>query len=75
MFEDAIYYSRREADERALAGRCTDPRVQAVHQMLADKYAELAKRELSALSGTERMSVDSSAPAAPVPQTGSRGIR
>jgi hypothetical protein len=75
MFEDAIYYSRREADERVLAARCTDPRVQAVHQMLADKYAELAKRELRGLSGTERMSIASSAPAAPIRQRASRGIR
>ena len=47
MVDDSVYYARREADERALAATCGDERVRAVHQMLASKYSELAKREFS----------------------------
>jgi len=47
---DAVYYSRREATESELAAACTDPKVREVHLILARKYAELAKRELSRMS-------------------------
>ena len=53
MLEDAVYYSRREADERALAKRTSNPRVQQVHLLLAEKYLELAQRELAGISTAE----------------------
>jgi len=52
MFEDAVYYSRREAQERSLAAHAPDPRVQRVHALLADKYSQLAHRMMAKLDGT-----------------------
>lgn len=49
--EDAVYYSRREAEERALAGQTADARVQHVHRTLADKYSEIARRMMAELDG------------------------
>jgi hypothetical protein len=49
MLEDAVYYSRREADERALAAGARDPRVQEVHLLLAEKYLQLAHREMAGI--------------------------
>jgi hypothetical protein len=51
MFEDAVYYSRREAEERSLAARAADPRVERVHRMLADNYCRLAHRMMAELDG------------------------
>lgn len=51
MFEDAVYYSRREAEERRLAAQTADPRVQRVHQTLADQYSQLAHRMMAKLDG------------------------
>ena len=56
MLEDAVYYSRREADERALAKEASDPKVQEVHLMLAGKYLELARRELATVETSEAVS-------------------
>ena len=56
MLEDAVYYSRREADERALASRACDPKVQQVHLLLAEKYLELARRELATIESSEAVS-------------------
>jgi hypothetical protein len=56
MLEDAVYYSRREADERALAKEASDPKVQEVHLMLAAKYLELARRELATVETSEAVS-------------------
>lgn len=53
MLEDAVYYSQREADERALATAAGDPRVRQVHLLLANKYLELARRELAAIDTSE----------------------
>jgi hypothetical protein len=50
MLEDSVYYSRRESEERALAGQAADPRVQQTHQMLAEKYSELARRAMASLN-------------------------
>lgn len=52
MFEDAVYYSRREAQERSLAAQTADPRAQQVHALLADKYSQLARRMMAKLDGT-----------------------
>lgn len=49
MLDDAVYYSRREADERAAARQSGDLRVRQIHSMLADRYAQLAQRSLAAL--------------------------
>jgi hypothetical protein len=51
VFEDAVYYSRREAEERRLAAQTVDPRVQRVHQTLADQYSQLAHRMMAKLDG------------------------
>jgi hypothetical protein len=56
MLEDAVYYSRREADERALASQASDAKVQQVHLLLAEKYLELAKRELASIETSEASS-------------------
>ena len=56
MLEDAVYYSRREADERALAKNAPDAKVQQVHLLLAQKYSELASRELAAIEASEAAS-------------------
>jgi hypothetical protein len=56
MLEDAVYYSRREADERALAKEAADPKVQHVHLLLAEKYLDLARRELAAIATSEAVS-------------------
>ena len=47
MFEHAVYYSRRERDEIAAAQATTDHRVRQIHLLLAEKYSQLAKRELA----------------------------
>lgn len=54
MREDALYYTQRETAERDLAETTADPRVRAVHQSLADRYSEFAKRELSKLTDGNR---------------------
>jgi hypothetical protein len=51
MFEDAVYYSRREAEERSLAAQAPDPRVQRVHELLANEYSQLARRMMAKLDG------------------------
>jgi len=51
VFEDAVYYSRREAEERRLAAQTVDPRVQRVHQALAEQYSQLAHRMMAKLDG------------------------
>jgi hypothetical protein len=56
MLEDAVYYSRREADERALARQASDAKVQQVHLLLAEKYLELARRELATIDASEAVS-------------------
>jgi hypothetical protein len=56
MLEDAVYYSRREADERALANVAADERVKQIHLLLADKYVELAKRELARVEADQAVS-------------------
>ena len=43
---DTAYYARREEQERALAAKASDPAIRAIHSAMADKYAELAKREI-----------------------------
>jgi hypothetical protein len=53
MLEDAVYYSRREADERALAKDACDAKVRQVHLLLAEKYLELAQRELAMIEASE----------------------
>jgi hypothetical protein len=52
MLEDAVYYSRREAEERKLAVEAHDPRAQLVHRLLADKYSKLAHRMMGEIEGT-----------------------
>lgn len=54
MREDALYYTQRETVERSLAETTADPRVRAVHVSLADKYSQLAKRELATLTDETR---------------------
>ena len=53
MLEDAVYYSRREADERALAAGARDPRVQVVQLLLAEIYLHLAHRELAGIDAAQ----------------------
>jgi hypothetical protein len=57
MREDAFYYSQREQAERALADSSADQRVRAVHQRLADKYSELAQRELGNMTMVNRIAL------------------
>jgi hypothetical protein len=40
-----VYYAQREQAERALAQAAKDTSVRDIHLLLADKYAELTKRE------------------------------
>ena len=54
MLDDAIYYSRREADERALAISSKDMRARQIHLLLAEKYHELAQRSLASLPENNR---------------------
>lgn len=61
MLEDAIYYSRREADERALAALTANDEVRQIHLRLADKYSELAHREMAAIEVFDPRSVDATA--------------
>ena len=49
MLEDAVYYSRREDTERGLARHAVDERVREIHLLLAEKYAELARRAMAAM--------------------------
>jgi hypothetical protein len=42
---DATYYAAREQAERALAEAAGDSAVRNIHLTLAEKYAELARRE------------------------------
>jgi hypothetical protein len=51
VFEDAVYYSRREAEERRLAAQTADPRVERVHRALAEQYSQLAHRMMAKLDG------------------------
>ena len=43
---DVAYYLRREQEERELAAAASDPQIRAIHEILAQKYAELARREM-----------------------------
>ena len=43
---DVEYYLRREQAERDLAEAASDPAIRAIHETLAEKYAELARREM-----------------------------
>lgn len=43
---DVEYYLRREQEERELAGAAKSSDIRAIHETLAQKYAELARREL-----------------------------
>lgn len=56
MLEDAVYYSRREQQEIALAKLANDHRVKQVHLLLANRYAQLAQKALAALPDEERAS-------------------
>lgn len=58
MLEDAVYYSRREADERALAADTHNDSVRHIHLRLAEKYCELARRELAAIDPSDVRTVD-----------------
>jgi hypothetical protein len=76
MLEDAAYYSRREGVERALAEHCADPRVRDVHLLLADRYSELARSALAALSAAEHSDGPSLAADSRFPETpGTRTYR
>lgn len=39
---DAAYYVRREAVERAIAAKALDPAIRDIHLKMAIRYAELA---------------------------------
>ena len=53
---DAAYYAHREQAERALAKAAKDPQIRTIHETLAGKYADLAKREnLTAEFRTDRI--------------------
>ena len=43
---DVAYYLRREQEERALAKAARSPEIRAIHGLLADKYAELARLDM-----------------------------
>lgn len=76
MLEDAVYYSRREADERALAKTASDEKIQQVHLLLAEKYSELASRELATIEDSEAVSPRSiSAETSAATKRASPGIR
>jgi hypothetical protein len=53
MLDDAVYYSRREGEERVLAEQAADPRVQQTHRLLAEKYSELARRAMASLNESQ----------------------
>ena len=57
MLEDAVYYSRREADERALAAHTRNDAVRSIHLRLADKYCELARREMAGIDPADARTV------------------
>ncbi len=59
MLEDAVYYSRREADEMSAAKDCSDLKVRQIHLLLAEKYSQLARNALAALAETDRTSMAS----------------
>lgn len=61
MLDDAVYYSRREADEKLAAGNSADPKVRQIHMLLADRYSRLALRALAAMPDPEPASADISA--------------
>ena len=42
---DIVFYLRREQDERDLAAKARDPDIRAIHQTMADQYAQLAQQE------------------------------
>lgn len=70
MLDDAIYYSRREAEERAAARQASDMRASQIHAMLADRYGQLARRAGLPDSGADGRADIVSAPSAftPVPR-------
>lgn len=39
---DAIYYRRREAEERAACARSADPMIADIHSVMAERYAAWA---------------------------------
>ncbi len=43
----SLYYRRREAQERELAGRAPDTQVQKIHLELAQGYAAKAQEDIS----------------------------
>lgn len=49
MLDDAIYYSRREAEELLAAKQAKNLRATQIHAMLADRYGQLARRALADL--------------------------
>ena len=55
---DVAYYLRREQEERALAAAAQSPDIRAIHETLAQKYAELAVRGLppAAASSNQQLS-------------------
>lgn len=49
MLDDAIYYSRRQADELVAARQAANTRAGQIHTMLADRYGQLAQRALATI--------------------------
>jgi hypothetical protein len=47
MTNDANYFARRAEQETECAARATHPNARRIHALLADNYAQLAKRELA----------------------------
>lgn len=49
---DVAYYQRREQEERDLAAAAKSPEIRAIHETLAQKYAELARHEMPPAGAT-----------------------
>ena len=47
---DERYYERREKQERAMAEQAKDPHIRALHEELADRYAEQGQQMAKAVS-------------------------
>jgi hypothetical protein len=43
---DVEYYLRREQEERGLALAARSPEIRAIHETLAQKYADLARAQM-----------------------------
>lgn len=63
MLDDAVYYSRREQEEIAAAKESSDPAVRQIHLLLADKYRQLARNALGALSVSDSSTITAPAKA------------